>query len=137
MELHGLCEANYVRLLQLHPEYESCNSRELLVGNAKVRIEVTDRARYTTIFQINQWHAGSRWLGRLRVEMRAYHDACMAEVGMFQSHRRIEPRYSYPNSRMFAQDEKYQQNRFLADWLEHCLRNGRVGNDITAILTDA
>ena len=56
--------------------------------------------------------------------MRAYHDAGMLEVGSFQSHRRIEPRYSYPNRHMHQQDEKSQQNSFLADWLEHCLGNG-------------
>ena len=136
-ELHGLCEANYARMMRLYPDYEGCNARELIVGSARVRIEVMERARYTTIFQLNQWHAGSRWLGRLRVELRAYHDASMAEVGMFQAHRRIAARYSYPNARMYQQDEKLQQNRFLADWLEHCLANGRLGVDVTAPLTDA
>jgi uncharacterized protein YqiB (DUF1249 family) len=36
---------------------------------------------------------------------------------------------------MFAQDEKYQQNRFLADWLEHCLLNGRAALDVGAPVT--
>jgi uncharacterized protein YqiB (DUF1249 family) len=31
---------------------------------------------------------------------------------------------------MFQQDEKSQQNRFLADWLEHCLHNGRSGQPL-------
>ena len=136
-ELHGLCEANYARLVRLYPDYEGCNARELIVGSARVRIEVLERARYTTIFQLNQWHAGSRWLGRLRIELRAYHDARMVEVGMFQSHRRIAGRYNYPNARMYQQDEKLQQNRFLADWLEYCLANGRAGVDVIAPLTDA
>lgn len=136
-ELHGLCEANYARIVRLYPDYESCNARELIVGGARVRLEVQERARYTTIFALNQWHAGSRWLGRLRVELRAYHDVRMVEVGMFQSHRRIAGRYNYPNARMYQQDEKLQQNRFLADWLEHCLANGRLGVDVTTPLTDA
>ena len=58
--------------------------------------------------------------------MRAYHDAGMLEVGMFQSHRKIAARYQYPNHAMHQQDEKSQQNRFLADWLEHCLQHGRA-----------
>jgi hypothetical protein len=62
----------------------------------------------------------------LRVEVRAYHDMRMLEVTVFQSSRRVAARYQYPNERMFAQDEKYQQNRFLADWLEYCLQNGRA-----------
>ncbi|KZX58191.1 hypothetical protein A3709_01610 [Halioglobus sp. HI00S01] len=123
-ELHAVCEANYARLLRLFPDYESTNTREFAVGPATVCLEVVERCRYTTIFRLHQQHAQARWLGSLKVEVRAYHDAGMLEVGSFQSHRRIQGRYAYPNKQMFQQDEKSQQNRFLADWLEHCLGNG-------------
>ncbi len=125
-ELHAVCEANYARLMRLFPEYERSNTREFLVADARVRLEVVERCRYTTIFHLHQQQSQERWLGRLRVEVRAYHDAGMLEVGMFQSHRRIAARYQYPNEGMYQQDEKSQQNRFLADWLEHCLQNGRA-----------
>ena len=123
--LHALCDANYARMMRLFPDYESSNVRRLEVGPAQVTLEVIERCRYTTIFRLNQRHAEQHWLGQLRVEVRAYHDAGMLEVGMFQSHRRIAGRYQYPNDHMFQQDEKYQQNRFLAEWLDHCLANGR------------
>jgi uncharacterized protein YqiB (DUF1249 family) len=55
----------------------------------------------------------------------------------FQSSRQVAPRYQYPNAAMFAQNEKYQQNVFLADWLEHCLQNGRAALDPGASLTDS
>ena len=71
-----------------------------------MRLEVVERCRYTTIFHLHQQHAEARWLGRLRVEVRAYHDAGMLEVGMFQSHRQVAARYQYPNEQMFQQDEK-------------------------------
>ena len=129
-ELHALCDANYARLCRLFPDYESANTRMLEVGGAHVTLEVVERCRYTTIFRIHQQHGQSRWLGRLRIEVRAYHDAGMLEVGMFQSHRRVAARYQYPNDKMFQQDEKYQQNRFLADWLEHCLANGCARIDL-------
>ena len=129
-ELHGICDANYARLLRLFPDYETCNARELLVGSAWVRISVLERCRYTTIFHVLQKHAESRWLGSLRVEVRAYHDMRMLEVMLFQCARQVAARYRYPNERMFAQDEKYQQNRFMADWLEHCLQNGRAPVEI-------
>ena len=128
-EMHAVCEANYARLLCLFPDYETANSREFSVADAKIRLEVIERCRYTTIFQLHQHHGQDTWLGRLRVEVRAYHDAAMLEVGMFQSHRRIDARYQYPNERMYQQDEKSQQNRFLADWLEHCLQNGRASTE--------
>ena len=123
--LHAICEANYARLLKLFPDYESRNSHEFDVGTARVRIDVVERSRYTTIFRLFQTQAEAEWLGLLRVEVRAYHDAGMLEVGAFQSHRRVQGRYTYPNARMYQQDEKSQQNHFLADWLEHCLENGR------------
>ena len=133
--LHAICEANYARMLRLFPEYENCNIREFQVGTARVRLEVTERCRYTTMFKIQQSQAPSRWLGQLNIEVRAYHDASMLEVGMFQSHRRIAAHYQYPNDKMFQQDEKYQQNCFLADWLEHSLQNGCVAVDFDAPIT--
>lgn len=129
--LHAVCEANYARLLRLFPEYETSNHREFQLGSARVQLEVIERCRYTTIFRLSQQHADARWLGGLKVEVRAYHDAGMLEVGSFQSHRRIQPRYKYPNEQMHQQDEKSQQNRFLADWLEHCLGNGHSNQPLT------
>jgi uncharacterized protein len=134
-ELHGICDANYARLLRLFPDYENTNSRQMLVGPAKVRLTVLERCRYTTMFELHQQRADSRWLGLLRVEVRAYHDVRMLEVMVFQSSRQVAVRYQYPNKQMFAQNEKYQQNRFLADWLEHCLQNGRDAIDIGAPMT--
>ena len=124
-DLHAVCEANYARILRLFPDYEQVNCREFTVGEARVVIDVIERARYTTFFRVQQSHGEQRWLGQLRAELRVYHDARMAEVGAFQSRRRIDSRYQYPNRDMFQQDEKAQQNRFLAEWLEHCLLAGR------------
>ena len=134
IELHGICDANYARLVRLFPDYEICNSRELFVGSAKVQLTVMERSRYTTTFHVLQQSAESRWLGRLRMEVRAYHDVRMLEVRAFQSARQVAARYHYPNDRMFAQDEKYQQNRFMADWLEHCLQNGHAAIEVGAAL---
>lgn len=135
-ELHAHCEANYARLLQLFPDYETSNTREFTVGSARLRIEVGERSRYTTSFHLMQ-QSGSRWLGPLRIEVRAYHDAGMAEVVAFQSRRHIAPRYRYPNAQMLQQDEKCGQNQFLAEWLEHCLRNGQSALDARSLLTGA
>lgn len=136
-ELHAICEGNYARLMRLFPDYQNSNSREFSVGAARVAIEVLERCRYTTIFRLRQQHAEDRWLGSLLVEVRAYHDARMLEVAVFQSHRQVAARYDYPNRRMYQQDEKSQQNRFLAEWLEHCLRNGRSCRNPCVPLTDS
>lgn len=129
-DLHAVCEANYARLMRLFPDYEVCNNREFVVGSARVRFEVVERCRYTTFFRLHQQQLDAPLLGHLLIEVRAYHDASMLEVGMFQSHRRIGARYEYPNEAMYQQDEKSQQNHFLAEWLEHCLQKGRIDSSV-------
>lgn len=131
--LHAQCEANYARLKRLFPDYESSNNRRFVVGGEQLHIEVLERSRYTTLFRVQSWSrsaqnelSGRRWLPPLRLDLRAYHDAGMLEVVDFQRRGRTEGRYSYPNPRMHQQDEKAQQNAFLADWLEHCLRHGEA-----------
>lgn len=123
--LHATCESNYARLMQLFPDYETANHREFeLASGARVRIDVVERCRYTTLLKVCQ-QGGEGWLSAPRFELRAYHDARMVEVAAFQAQRHIKGRYSYPNADMHAPDEKAQQNMFLAEWLGHCLAQGQ------------
>ena len=139
--LHAHCEANYARLLRLFPDYESSNARRFMLGAEQLHLEVLERSRYTTVFRLQSFsrapdspgspdrapdEVARRWLPPLRMDLRAYHDAAMLEVIAFQSCRQPQSRYEYPNPRMLQQDEKSQQNAFLADWLEHCLRHGEA-----------
>ena len=39
-EMHAICDANYLRLLRLFPDYENSNARHLLVGSAKIALQV-------------------------------------------------------------------------------------------------
>ncbi len=142
--LHALCEANYARLLRLFPDYESCNSRQIALPRVRVRLDVVERSRYTTLFSLRSFaparpddEAGAEidgdrrfWLAPLRMELRAYHDAGMLEVVNVQDRGPTAGRYSYPNSAMHQQDEKAQQNAFLADWLSHCLHHGAVDQTV-------
>ena len=123
--MHATCESNYVRLLQLFPDYETSNTREFqLHDGARVRIEVVERCRYTTLMHVQQHGSGSTWLLAPRFDLRAYHDARMVEVTGFQAQRRVAARYEYPNRLMHSRDEKSQQNLFLAEWLSYCLQQG-------------
>ncbi len=160
--LHALCDANYVRLLRLFPDYESCNSRRFSLPWARIQIDVLERSRYTTLFRLQSYRvaqpssdeaaaavqkpesledrtiepnsekasenaiAEHGWVLPLRLEARAYHDAGMLEVVAFQSEARTAARYDYPNRAMHQEDEKRQQNAFLADWLAHCLHHGQA-----------
>ncbi len=135
--LHALCEANYARLLRLFPDYESCNSRRFALRSARVQIDVIERSRYTTLFHLQSFRPAASdsqpsLLAPLRIDARAYHDAGMLEVVTFQAEGRIAGRYSYPNRNMHQEDEKRQQNEFLAEWLTHCLQHGEA--DISGLL---
>lgn len=122
--LHAVCEANYARMMRVFPAYEISNRTEFALLDERVSIDVVERSRYTTIFRIASRPLAQAWLAPLQMEVRAYHDAAMLEVGSFQASGTVQARYAYPNPAMHQQDEKSQQNRFLADWLEHCLANG-------------
>ena len=127
--LHATCEGNYARLLQLFPDYETSNSREFLLGpGQRVRIEVVERCRYTTLMKVYQQGSTTDWLAPPRFDLHVYHDARMVEVTGFQARRKVEARYEYPNPAMHSRDEKAQQNRFLAEWLAYCLSEGQVSS---------
>lgn len=129
-ELGALCEANYVRLCRLLPSLnagdECCFTVNYGQLPAQVCLRVDAEHAYTTQLRIEQQHQGSSWLQPPAMNIRLYHDARMAEVLSYQSHRSLEGRYEYPNPHMRLPDEKTQLNRFLADWLKHCLRYGRA-----------
>lgn len=133
VDLHSLCEGNYARMLQLFPDYEQRNTREIIAGQTRVMLAVTERCRYTTSIRLTHWSPLARHLGGVDLDIRLYHDAHMAEVVGFQSHRRVAGRYQYPNPHMYQRDEKHQQNRYVADLLAFCAREG-MEPDLNAVL---
>lgn len=133
--LHATCESNYARLLQLFPAYETMNCREFqLPAGQRVRIDITERCRYTTLMRVTQQGNDINYLVPPRFDLRVYHDARMVEVSSFQKVRQIAARYEYPNPAMHARDEKAQQNQFLCEWLAHCLRQGHSAEVLGAPL---
>lgn len=137
------CEANYARVTQLLPDLEASSEWQFGIhppGSAptRLRISVSERCKYTTMLEIEQCTGSSPELpDALSVatsfSLRIYHDARMAEVIGFNRHRRIQPRYEYPNDNMYHRDEKVQLNRFLGEWLSYCLRYGHaLENPLTA-----
>jgi uncharacterized protein YqiB (DUF1249 family) len=75
---------------------------------------------------VQQEGLSPEWVTPPSMSVRLYHDASMAEVMSYQNQHRFEGRYQYPNPQMRLPDEKIQLNKFLADWLDHCLQHGHV-----------
>lgn len=116
------CAANYARLSRLF-DRDADGLRFGLGGGVHLQLTVTERGPYTTTLTITQSDAPPPAL-MPHLTVRMYHDARLAEVVEFASRRRVRPRYDYPNPVMFQPDEKAQWNRFLGEWLSHCLRHG-------------
>jgi uncharacterized protein YqiB (DUF1249 family) len=127
-EMASLCEGNYLRLMKLVPAEESERTFVLSGSSheARVRLVIDEDHRYTTMLSVYQEGLSPQWLQPLSMQVRLYHDAMMAEVLGYQNQQRFEGRYAYPNSTMRLPDEKVQLNRFLAEWLDHCIRHGRI-----------
>lgn len=125
------CETNYWRLNKLMPGAHTerwgfaVNSGDT---HHQTRIHILERSRYTTTVKIAQsekQRSESAWLKAPQLTVRLYHDARLAEVLAWENHRRLQPRYDYPNRAMYQRDEKAQLNRFLGEWLSLCLKCGR------------
>ncbi len=117
------CEVNYWRLERLLRAFCEDDRCFVVGANLQMRICVQERSPYTTLLEIAQAPTAIAALGP-KLTVRVYHDAQLAEVVAFAQIRRVLPRYDYPNSAMHQPDEKAQWNRFLSDWLSHCLRHG-------------
>lgn len=121
------CDDNYRRLARLMPDLKRIDRRHFRVfpgtGALAVTFEVTHRSRYTTVLALSL-PPSMRGFGGMRLKVRVYHDIRTAEVIEFQGQRRFDAVYEYPNPQMRQPDEKAQVNRFLAEFLNACLRHG-------------
>lgn len=133
------CETNYFLLSKLTPGLAVRDTWRFAVERAaeswEMLIEVTERMRYTTTVRVaRQDTRDDSWLQLPQLTVRLYHDADIAEVLAWENHRRLQVRYSYPNQDMYQADEKAQFNRFLGEWLTHCLQHGRSLHDISQLV---
>ncbi len=125
------CDANYLRVGKLFPRMAEHDRVVFRLGSEDgplVRIDVVERSPYTTLVRVSQSTGesppGEPSIGDPSIKVRLYHDARSAEVVEFQNERRFAAVYEYPNRRMRHKDEKAQINRFLGEYLAHCLKHG-------------
>jgi uncharacterized protein len=133
-------EFNYVRLTKLLLSIDSAqtNAEIQSIKSWRYKIHVVERAPYTTTLQLTQISSrlidpsrNDYWLKLPRLTVRMYHDAELAEVLAWEGHKRLRPKYDYPNRSMYHCDEKLQVNQFLGDWLKLCIGQGQdIGVDI-------
>lgn len=139
----AVCDANFIRILQLLPILKFGVRREISFSNALVSgpqaldlsittLEVIESFKYTSTIRISH-SLKTKALNRENnlslyqapeMLVRMYHDAKTAEVISFQQARFIKARYPLPNIEMYQADEKEQINFFLSEWLSFCRKEG-------------
>jgi len=98
---------------------------EFELAGTRIELVLLERSRYTLLLSIQQSFmpdGQQHLLGNLQFKVRLYLDAKLAEVVGYQGQHPREPRYPFPNKRMFYPDEKRQTNLVLYDWLSNCSR---------------
>lgn len=128
----ALHETNFTKLARVIPGLRQIHGPRSLrgLGNTLMELEILEKSRFTTTFSLHlKQHEKHRWLPTLHMKIRTYHDAQVVEVLALQHHHRVQSRYAYPNPDMYQRDEKHQFNRFLGDWLDHCLRTNCLFHD--------
>lgn len=134
--LASLGASNYARLLKLTHDRKVGEQVVYSVRNSshpglRFSVKIEADQKYTTMLKLMQEVVSGPWPGTQEMQVRMYHDARMAEVTGFQRRWVREGRYPYPNPSMLQPDEKTQLNRFLADWLEHCLQFGHIDTEVS------
>lgn len=124
---HAISQRNYARLLRLFPHWRQADSYRFTVREGcSVELSVHARDVYSTVFTIQEHGEACLPMFASACSVRLYHDAKMVDILEWNGVKRFKPRYNYPNQRMLARDEKWQLNRFLGEWLDHCLALGRA-----------
>lgn len=139
-QMIGQCTVNYIQLLKLFPRIRELKKdakiqfRLSAWRESVVTCTITEAAPYTTFLTFTQdsqvGHAAANPMP-LKINVRLYHDAQLAEVVDAEQNAVLPGRFGYPNRRMYQVDEKAQCNRFLGEWLAYCRQHGLACFDNT------
>ena len=120
------CGANYSRLKKILLNFKNDSyTFEILNNNKKSLAEfiVISRTPHTLSIEAKFKNNGLTLVNFL-LRINIYIDAELAEVISYQQEKPV-PFFSPPQFSQ-SQDEKYQQNRILTEWLENIFTNGAV-----------
>jgi uncharacterized protein YqiB (DUF1249 family) len=125
--LMALYESNHRRLAVLAGELRSLDGlhRSSVQGDVELELRVTERSPYTTTLQLTYVFGEDSVLPTAPdMEIRVYHDACLAEAHSWAS------THEHPLLRDWRQhagldlDQRWARNIMLNKWLEYCLEQG-------------
>jgi len=120
------CEANFSRLRKILCDFQNdAYTFEILNHDQKNLAEflVISRTPHTLSIQAKFKNNDSALVNFL-LRINIYIDAKLAEVISYQQEKPVP--FFAPSPFSQSQDEKYQQNRILTEWLENIFLNGAV-----------
>ena len=120
------CSANYSRLRKILCDFKNDSyTFEILNNDRKSLAEfiVISRTPHTLSIEAKFKNNDLNLINFL-LRVNIYMDAKLAEVISYQQEKPV-PFFSAPQFSQ-SQDEKYQQNRILSEWLENIFTNGAV-----------
>lgn len=136
----AVCDANFIRVLQLLPNLEFGAKREISFNNELnfitsrkdsliTTLEVIESFKYTSTMRMTNLSSHSAtttssYYQPPEMLIRMYHDAKTAEVVSYQQAKYFKAKYPLPNKSMYQADEKEQINFFLSEWLIFCQKEG-------------
>jgi len=120
------CSSNFLRLKKILKSFQNEKySFDILYSEAKGTAEfsVISRTPHTLIIEAKFFNHSPVFIDFL-LRINIYIDARMAEVISYQQEKPVP--FFVPSPFSQSQDEKYQQNRILTEWLENIFLNGAV-----------
>ena len=120
------CSANYSRLKKILCNFKNDSYNFEILNNDKKSLAefiVISRTPHTLSIEAKFKNNGLTLVNFL-LRINIYIDAKLAEVISYQQEKPV-PFFSPPQFSQ-SQDEKYQQNRILTEWLENIFTNGAV-----------
>lgn len=132
-------EQNYRMLMQImHQQLDNGFESVLFYENDAMVIKASllETCKYSQVLELEENSAVvSKLLGGLKLKVRVYHDAQVAEVIDYQGHYRIKAKYDYPNQNMYYPDEKRQVNHLLSEWL-HSFNSSSLEQDRDSVYSE-
>ncbi len=130
------CSANFTRLKKILGNFQKDRyTFEVLNSNNKNEAEflIISRTSHTLSVEAKLKSSDDPFVNFL-LRINIYIDAQLAEVISYQKEKPVPFFITSPFSQ--SQDEKYQQNRILTEWLEIILLNGAVDAKEITFLND-
>lgn len=114
-------ERNYKLLLSLFPALKDSDEQSDVISyhseSGEVGLKVTERCRYTLTLVLNETY-GDSMIPAIKMHIRIYNDANVAEVISYQGKTRLLPEFMDLNrGDRFSSKEKRRTNQLLHDWL--------------------